>query len=298
MKYTLEHDKVREVIKKKGMKKMKNKILSLLGLNGGIVLLNAIVLKLTGWSQFFEKGAIAPEGMGETMAVAFGITVLLLSAMAFGYGNYKLLKSMEGAESRPSYSKKYGYVLEEIDTPEECRTALMECRSRVFDFYVNRAIEQVNQFQRKQESMRKILFQKCQSDEKEMYGVGQIVEDAEEMLYENVRHMVSRMSIFDEVDYLKMQKDAANRQNSEGMAAKRALYQEHIEYINKQLEKTDAVLLSYDRLLTEISKLGDDYGKEQEQMAHIQDVVNGMKQLNDEVDQELAGLERQYASMK
>ena len=167
-----------------------------------------------------------------------------------------------------------------------------------FDFYVNRAIEQVNQFQRKQESMRKILFQKCQSDEKEMYGVGQIVEDAEEMLYENVRHMVSRMSIFDEVDYLKMQKDAANRQNSEGMAAKRALYQEHIEYINKQLEKTDAVLLSYDRQLTEISKLGDDYGKEQEQMAHIQDVVNGMKQLNDEVDQELAGLERQYASMK
>jgi hypothetical protein len=236
--------------------------------------------------------------MGETMAVAFGITVLLLSAMAFGYGNYKLLKSMEGAEGRPSYSKKYGYVLEEIDTPEECRTALMECRSRVFDFYVNRAIEQVNQFQRKQESMRKILFQKCQSDEKEMYGVGQIVEDAEEMLYENVRHMVSRMSIFDEVDYLKMQKDAANRQNSEGMAAKRALYQEHLEYITKQLEKTDSVLLAYDRLLIEISKLGDDYGKEQEQMAHIQDVVNGMKQLNDEVDQELAGLERQYASMK
>ncbi len=275
----------------------KKNLYRLIGLNVTIIVINVMVMTLTGFTQYIGSDAIRPEETGEILGFATAITVLLLSIGIFIYGNIKILKSLENFGDKELYSDKYGYVLNEIDTAEECLDALSSVKSKVFEEDIRRAIGQIQLFLRKQESMRKILFQKCQSDVEEMVGIGNIVQDAEQLIYENVRHVLSRISIFDEYDYLELKSGKTYGLDSQSLAAKRKMYSDHLTYVKKQLDKTDSVLLEYDRLLTEISSIGDNYSSEQNQFEHIREVVDDMKKINQDsmLDKELNSLKERYS---
>lgn len=268
---------------------MKKKILSLIGLNGGIVLANALIFAVTGAGEMIGPGKLGPDGTGEIMALTVAITGLALSVVAFAYGNYKILKSIEDAPEN-----KYGFVLGEIDTAEECLVALKQNHKFMFSEDTNTAMDQVQRFGRKQKTMQQLLYQKFQSDTEDMIGVKNVVEDAEGLLYENIKHILSRISIFDEDEYRSLMQTAQRGGGTDSFYARKAMFDEHIAYVKKQLEKNEAILLEYDRLLTEISRMGDEDAEQNQQMAHIKDVVKGMKQLNEDVDQELDALGQKY----
>ena len=62
--------------------------------------------------------------------------------------------------------------------------------------------------------------------------------------------------------------------------------------MDQQVEKNDGILLEFDRLLTEISKLSD--AQDDQVLENMKDVVAGMKALNSNTDNELSQLEKKY----
>lgn len=249
-------------------------ICKLVGLNLGIVLVDA----------FCYINLIAEEN--EWMAVGWGI--IAVSVLGFCMGNYKIISNMQNQPEQ-----QYGYVLGEIDTAEECIDALSKNKKAVFRNATQNAIEQVHTLQRKKKAMSEVLFQQCNVRENEESGYEDVIQEAEQLLYGNIRHMLSRMSIFDEQGYAQlMQRGSQAGTRGSSYLEQRKLFEEHIRYVNQQVEKNDGILLEFDRLLTEISKLSDE--QDDQVLENMKNVVAGMKALNSNTDQELSQLEKKY----
>lgn len=262
---------------------MNDKKISLISLNAGIVIVDALMVIC----KIYVNNYVANDTL-ELLANTFTLGVLILSVLVFFYGNYKLLTSIS---SDPK--QKYNYVLEDIDTAEECIDALNKVKKICFIKEIELAKDQVERLERKQEAMRQILFQKCEASQEDMLGMKKVVEEAEMLLYDNIKHILSRMAIFDAEGYQKLM-----QQSYQGELAttkeRKAIYYEHFAYVKQQLDKNETILIQYDHLLTEISKMGDEDSQETDCMAHMKDVVNGMKQMNARDEDNLDALEKKY----
>lgn len=261
---------------------MNDKKFKLFSLNAGLVLVDFLMGLLMVYTNEYVSG----DGT-ETLLKTFAIGVIILSVFAFGYGNYKILTCMAKEPQR-----KYHYVLEEIDTPEECYDALNKLKKRTFQSEVAQAVDQVKRMERKKESLQQILYQKCEASGQDMLGMEGIVQEAEQLLYENIRHMLSRMAIFDEEGYEQLMRQSGTVGQAT-LQERKNIYYEHISYVRQQIEKNETILIEYDHLLTEISKMGDEE-EDSAGIAHMRDVIQGMKQLNVKADQELEQLQRKY----
>lgn len=261
---------------------MNDKKFKLFSLNAGLVLVDFLMGLLMVYTNEYVSG----DGL-ETLLKTFAIGVIILSVFAFGYGNYKILTGMAKEPQR-----KYHYVLDEIDTPEECYDALNKLKKRTFQSEVAQAVDQVKRMERKKESLQQILYQKCEASGQDMLGMEGIVQEAEQLLYENIRHMLSRMAIFDEEGYEQLMRQSGTVGQAT-LQERKNIYYEHISYVRQQIEKNETILIEYDHLLTEISKMGDEE-EDSAGIAHMRDVIQGMKQLNVKADQELEQLQRKY----
>ncbi len=262
---------------------MDDKKISLISLNAGIVIVDALMVIC----KIYVNDYVADDTF-ELLANTFTLGVIILSVLVFFYGNYKLLTSIS---SNPK--QKYDYVLEDIDTAKECIDALNKIRKDCFEKEIELAKDQVERLGRKQEAMRQILFQKCEASQDDMLGMKKVVEEAEMLLYDNVKRMLSRMAIFDEEGYRKLMQQSYGGQLATTQERK-AIYYEHFAYVKQQLDKNESILIQYDYLLTEISKMGDEDSQESDRMAHMKDVVNGMKQMNVRDEDNLEELEKKY----
>lgn len=249
-------------------------ICKLIGLNLGIVLVDA----------FCYTNLIADDN--ESMAVGWGI--IAVSVLGFCMGNYKIISNMQNQPEQ-----QYGYVLGEIDTAEECIDALSMNKKSVFSNATRTAIDQVKTLQRKKKAMSEVLFQQCNVRENEESGYEDVIQEAEQLLYGNIRHMLSRISIFDEQGYQQLlQRGSQGGTRGASYIEQKKLFEEHIRYVDQQVEKNDGILLEFDRLLTEISKLSD--AQDDQVLENMKDVVAGMKVLNSNTDNELSQLEKKY----
>lgn len=262
---------------------MDKKTLQLVGLNLGIAVVNVVT-----FSDAMIGLDLAAD-MGTPLERAIGFTLIIMSILIFFIGNYKILSKKN---SRPM--QQYDYVLEDIDTIPECIEALQTCQKTIFIRDVNTATEQVHRLERKRKSLEEILFQKCQAQQGELLGFKQIIDESEMLFIENVKRVLSRMSIFDQQEYETLQNKGRMNISQEAYQAKQQIFQEHFAYIKQQLEKNEAILLEFDRLLTEISKIGDEDMADEETMESIRDVIRGMRELHNEEDKELEQLERKY----
>lgn len=262
---------------------MDKKTLQLIGLNLGIAVVNVVT-----FSDALIGLDLAAD-MGSMLERAMGYTLIIMSIFIFLVGNYKILSQKN---ARPM--QQYDYVLEDIDTIPECMEALQTCRKNVFIRDVSTATEQVRRLERKRKSLEEILFQKCQAQQGELPGFKQVIDESEMLFIENVKRMLSRMSIFDQQEYETLQSTGRMNISHEAYQAKQQIFQEHFAYIKQQIEKNEAILLEFDRLLTEISKIGDEDMADEETMESIRDVIQGMRELHSEEDKELAQLERKY----
>ena len=261
------------------------KAIQLVLLNGGIALANILA--------FSESVFDISLSYGTTLQRAVGFTLIIMSVLLFGWGNYKILGQEDSRTKELREAKNaYGYVLEEIDTPEECLEALACYQKSVFAGDVETAKDQVNRLGRKMSSLKEILYQKCQAQQGELLGFQKVIEDCEMMTYENVKRMLSRMAIFDQREYEILQQGRLHI-STNALEEKRKIFAEHFAYIKQQLEKNEAILLEFDRLLMEVSKIGDEETADEETMNGIRDVIQGMKQLHHE-GQEMDDLERKY----
>lgn len=256
---------------------MNKKIVKLLLLNVGIALVDIFFLK-----DFFGfKSTDASP-----LEMAFTVTVIVMSVLVFCTGNYIIL-----VDKKAKAEKQYGYLLEEIDTIPECIDALATCRKTAFHQDVIRAKEQAERLGRKLKALREVLFQKCQAEQGDLLGFEDVIDDSEKLIIENIKRILTRISIFDQTEYDQLQKSGMGGQTYE---AKRQMFAEHFAYVKQQIEKNEAILLDLDRLLTEISKIGDQEAVDAETMENIRGVVENLKVLHETKEDDMAALERKY----
>ena len=267
---------------------MNKKIIQLLLLNGGIAFVNILA--------FSEALLGLSIPYGNTVQQALGITLIIMSVVVFFWGNYSILtKTDEATKELQQAMKTYGYVLEEIDTPEECIDALALYKNTIFAQYVNTTSDQIHRLVRKLSSLKEILYQKCQAQQGELLGFQKVIDDSEKLIYENVKKMLSRMAIFDQQEYEQLNyQQRMHNISSQVIEAKKLIFAEHFAYIKQQVEKNEAILLEFDRLLMEISKIGDERTADEETMNGIRDVIQGMQRLHTDEDMEMEKLEKKY----
>lgn len=248
---------------------------------GKIIFLNAciIILNIIIFSEGILGFSISSDN---TLVSALSITTILMSIIVFAYGNYKLIKSL--------YSKA-SYIMEDLDSPKEYEDALLKYRNKAaLSENINTLINQISQLERKKKSLETVLFQKYQDNAEDFDSLNQIVEDTGKLMFENIRKILSRMEIFDQKEYERLKMDHGD---SEIIYAKMQIYKEHMLYVRKYIDKNEAILIQFDNLLIEVSKIGDtDEGEKG--LDNLEAIVASMKKLRSG-DNGISELEKKYS---
>lgn len=236
----------------------KKQIIKLICLNLGIVLLNIIL---------FSAGFVGLNFSGAAVTTALGVTVIVMSLLAFFYGNYTILfkqpsiqlfKSTELVES-----KDYIGALEE------------RREKRVFDSEISNAIDQVYRLQDKDKALDSILSQYFSPQEMTYTKFQSVIDSVQALFYNNLKKMINRMIIFDYKDYTKLMNKLGNASvagTSKSASTQLKIYNEHIEYVKGLVEMNESILVKLDSLLLEISKLDDIDEAGLEELAAIQEI--------------------------
>lgn len=269
---------------------MKNRALKLLCLNLGIALLNVIM---------FSKGLVGLTFDGGALSTALAVTVIVMSLIAFGYGNYTLLFS---EKPEPTVQLLRGT---EFTEPKDYIEALAEKRGKgVFDEEIYTSIEQINRMVDKDKALDSILEQFFTPQEITFTRFQSAINAVQAIFYNNVKKMLNRMAIFDYKDYQKLlnkEKKLYERENDDQVSqfkktvrqingteeaenirqpqvnfssnhAQMNIYNEHIRYVRGLVSDNEQILVKMDALLLEISKLDDLDEHGLENMAAVQEI--------------------------
>lgn len=244
---------------------MKNRWLKLLLLNLGIALLNIIV---------FSKGMLGLGFTGSALATAISVTVLTMSVIAFGYGNYTLLFSEPG--TKPIKLLKNS----ELTSAKDYIGALEGVKGKpVFDDAIQTSTEQLYRMEDKDKALDTILEQYFTVQEITYTRFQNAIDSVRAIFFNNVKKMINRIIIFDYKDYKKVLTKIQNARTIDGVGVapqavgeQLRIYNEHISYVNSLLEMNENILTKLDGLLLEISKLDDINEEELENMAAIQEI--------------------------
>jgi len=252
-----------------------NQTPKLILLNGAIIALNIITFSQGVGSLSLSEGT--------NFQVALGITLVIMSIIVFLYGNYHLLQPSK----RPP---NVTYTLDELDEPEEFVEVLKKYqRIQIFREDISMSINQIEILQRKRVKLDEVLFQAYSEDVSEFGNLKKVVDDTCNLMYENLKKMIKRLSLFDEQEYIKI---INNQYSSDAFVSKRQLYEEHIRYVKTIVNQNEAILLEFDNLLVEISK-ADDFGTSIDNLDSIKGTISAMKSFRTGKN-ELSDLEAKY----
>lgn len=213
------------------------KIIKIIGLNIGIALVNIII---------FSPGILGLTLKGEdSLKVAIGITVLVMSIIIFIVGNYKLLAVQSTV-----------YKATEIKTMEECVEALEHNRRKhTFMSQINMTLEQMNRLRKKEEMIYEVLSQRFSVTEMSYSKFENVLKEIEHLMLMNIRSMVNRLNAFDEQEYVQLTKMDPKKIDKKVYSSKMQIYEEYISFINEAITDNEEILLKLDQLLLELSKL-------------------------------------------
>jgi len=237
-----------------------NKIIKLAALNIGIALSDIVV---------FSQGILHVSLIGAgAFQAAVGGTAILMSAVVFAYGNYKLLNE-----------KAKLIQTSEIKTPEDCINALKQNYSKkTFTKDTDTILEQISRFQKKKETVNDILLQKFSSTELSYSKFQTPLLGLENVFYLNVKSILNKLNAFDEDDYNNMQKDSAKAEFSkEFIDSKMSIFNEYISFVKNAVEENEEILLKLDKLLLEISKFNSLDGGEIQNMSAMKEIDDLIK---------------------
>lgn len=231
------------------------KILKLAGLNIGIAVLDTV---------FFSPGLLGIQiGGTSVFSTAFGATAILMSAVVFITGNYKLLNEREQI-----------IQTNEIKTPEDCINALKyNYNKNTFEKDIDIILEQIEGVNKRKATIKDILLQKFSSTEMSYSKFDGTIRDIESLFYTNIKSILNRLNAFDEEDYNKIRKGNAQKKfSAEFIQTKMGIYNEYIVFVKDAIEDNEQMLLKLDKLLLEISKLNSLNDGEIENMSAMKEI--------------------------
>ena len=231
------------------------KIIKIAGLNLGIAMFNIIL---------FSPGLLGIKmGGASVFATAFGATVILMSGVAFVFGNYNLL-TREEQKIRTS----------EIKTEADFITALAQHRGKkTFSKDSDTLLEQIERFQKKKQTINDMLLQKFSSTEMSYSKFQGTILAIENLFYMNIKSILNKLNAFDEEDYNRMRKDTTQVAFSkEFIQTKMGIYHEYISFVKESIEDNEQILLKLDKLLLETSRFNSLEDGEIENMSAMQEI--------------------------
>lgn len=232
----------------------KKLLLKLCGLNFGLAFLN-----IAAFSQAI--GGISLTG-DSTVRRVLGYTIIVISVLLFLYGNYTILKSPQ---------VKYDYTIQDLDTPGELVDALEKLSDRTaLRPMIQASTGHIQTLKRKKESLKAMIYRKF-NEEQDSLGLSDVVAGAEKLLYSNTKQIINGIAVFDQKEFERILPDQQPQ--------KYQVYREQIDYIRNKVEENEAILLEFDRLLMEVSKLSDGTQEDAGELAVLRDVIANMKQL-------------------
>lgn len=229
----------------------KKQIIKLILLNLIIAVVNVIL---------FSRGFIGLTFDGSALLTAFAVTEIVMSVIAFGYGNYKILFSEPQEEIKLLKGGELSENKDYIDALDECHG------KKVFDKYIDEAMEQVSRLQEKDKALDTILLQYFMPTEMTYIKFQGVIDSVQSLFYNNIQKMVNRIIIFDNKDYLRTVDKLNKLRKDPNMPASQAgrqlqLYEEQIEDVKALVENNESILVKMDTLLLEIVKLDDMSGQ-------------------------------------
>ncbi|WP_310604650.1 hypothetical protein, partial [Anaerosporobacter sp.] len=187
-----------------------------------------------------------------------------MSVILFAYGNYSLLHSKE--------AQYYGFSVQDLHTPEDMIEVLKELMTRnIMNQEMDTTIKQIARLLKKKESLRNIIYIKFKDEDEDAYGLKDVIGKVENLLFSNVKSIINAISVFDQQEF----NQASQRGNSE----KHMVYMEQVNYIRDKVADNETILLEFDKLLMQLSKLSDGTQANSDDLKVFKDVVNNMKQL-------------------
>ncbi|MFD2118055.1 hypothetical protein ACFSTH_01535 [Paenibacillus yanchengensis] len=235
------------------------KYIKLLGLALGIVTLNIIVL---------SPGLLGLEIGSSAFATAFGVTLLLASALALIYGSYIWL-----------FKQPVVLPVKKINTHEDYVDALLRFKQvTVLEGDINLALEQLDRLRKKYDTLFHVLHQRFDSTELSYKKFASVIKEVEKLFYLNVRSILNRLSVFDEAEFKSVMLQKTTRFSQQIQQEKTNLYNEFLTFMKDSLSNNEEILLKLDKLLLEISRLDSFEAGDIENMACMQEIDSLIKQ--------------------
>jgi len=180
---------------------------------------------------------------GTALSISLAWTAVLGSVFAFFQGNLMILKQ-----------KETRLLMQGIRSLNDCVPVFQEAlhKGDVFDENITNNIDQVKRFKRKHDTINDILLQKFSPDEMSFQKFSGVLHEVQDVIYANMRSILNKISAFDAVEYMAMQKKGF--QSSEFSEEKMAIYNEYIDFVNNATKTNEDILLKLDRMLLEVSR--------------------------------------------
>lgn len=250
------------------------KILKLVFLNTGIALLNILMFFLIPGLRDFQK-------IGEhVLSSAIGGTVIFMSIVGFFYGNYKLLTQKEKVLKANELVSKEDYI-----------AALRQnYGKKAFDENITLVLEQIERFDKKEETIKDILLQRFDRNEMSFKKFDVAIAEIEKLFYFNIKSMINKLNAFDEVDFerLKRIEESMYRKNTgtrsnDIVRTRMSIYNEYIAFVRNAVADNEDIIYRLEKLLLEISRfnsLEDGEIENMSAMKEIEELTNNTKYYN------------------
>ena len=221
----------------------KNRIIKLAVFNLGLCLVNILL-----FSNAFLRLDISGKN---AITTALGIMVIVMSVILFGYVNYRLLNPPPTPPLPPLTSAQ-------LSTLDDCAGALeryIERPADTFDADLRTVVDQITRLKKKKRTIRDMLLERF-SDTELSYGkFDAAVSGVENIMLLNVRSLLHRVNAFDEDEYERALRKGM--ENSRLAETRRAILREYTSYVSRAADDNEEILLRLDKLILEITKLGD-----------------------------------------
>ncbi len=245
----------------------KKQIGKLLLLNTAIIAVNVIL---------FSRGLVGLTFSDGILRTALGVTDIVMSAVAFFWGNGSILLS--------SRTPKL-YAGNELNNEKDYVSALEERRDKkVFLKDINAMTELIGRLRARNESLDSILSQRFMPQEMTAVRFRSVIDSVNAAFYDNVKQMLNRITLFDEKDYtvllyrLQYSKNTLSQEESQNTYERLTIYKEHLDHVKQLIEMNEGMIVKLDRLLLELSKLDDLHEGNIENMAAIQEINDLIEQ--------------------
>ena len=201
------------------------------------------------------------NGIGTSLKASIQITTMLMSAGIFIYGNYRIFTSPDNQT-----------ILAEIITTEDYSDALKELRSKkTLAPKIDLLIGQIARIDKKESTLTNILLQKFSAEELSFKKFQETILQVKNIFYLNLRSVINKMMAFDDREYNliteKQEIFSVGIRNE-----KLAIYVEYLTFFSSAIEENEEILLKFDKLLLEISKLSSFESGDLEKMAGMREI--------------------------